>query len=249
MGTKLSGIQILRGLAASLVVILHILASMDSYYHTNLIDSLPSLASFLESGVDIFFVISGFIMFAVTKNKFGQGYAWTFIKKRIFRVLPLYWAFTFFYVGLLLTIPSAFQTSSFDLHKLIQSLLFIPHYNNSGDAMPVVSLGWTLNFEMYFYLCFAIALVFRKNTGLMCASALILAGLSFQLLGYSHVALSVISNTLIIEFLMGVLASVVYFHIYANKDKLAIALNRKKLNIIEWRLLLLLFFKNISNDG
>ena len=164
-GTKLSSIQVLRGVAASLVVFLHILASLDAYYDSSILYDFPSLISFLESGVDIFFVISGFIMFAVTKNKFGQGYALNFIKRRIFRVVPLYWTLTLLYASLLIVFPSAFQNAVFDIYKLIQSLLFIPHHNVSGDIMPVVSVGWTLNYEMYFYLCFAIALVFRNTTG------------------------------------------------------------------------------------
>lgn len=241
MGSKLSSIQILRGIAASLVVVLHILASMDTYYHFSIITNYPILAAFLESGVDVFFVISGFIMFTVTQNKFGQGYAWTFIKKRAFRVLPLYWTLTLLYVALLLLIPSAFNTSSFDLLKLTQSLLFIPHLNNSGDVMPVVSVGWTLNFEMYFYVCFAIALLFSKKAGLFLALIIITLGLVFQSVsGFNHVALSIISNSLILEFLMGVLASIVYSQIYANKERLAITLNRRKLNIIGCTILLLL---------
>ena len=241
MGDKLSSIQILRGIAASLVVFLHILASMDTYYHYSIISNYPALAAFLESGVDVFFVISGFIMFAVTQNKFGQGYAWTFIKKRAFRVLPLYWAFTFFYVTLLLLIPSAFNTSSFDLLKLIQSLFFIPHFNNSGDVMPVVSVGWTLNFEMYFYVCFAIALLLSKKVGLFIALIIIVLGLVIQhISGVNHVAFSIISNSLILEFLMGVLASIIYFKLYSNKAKLSIALNRKKIHVFGSIILLLL---------
>lgn len=241
MGDKLSSIQILRGIAASLVVFLHILASIDTYYHYSIISSYPTLAAFLESGVDVFFVISGFIMFAVTHNKFGQGYAWIFIKKRAFRVLPLYWAFTFLYVTLLLIIPSAFNTSSFDLLKLIQSLFFIPHFNNSGDVMPVVSVGWTLNFEMYFYLCFAIALLFSQKIGLLFALIIIAFGLAFQQLsGLNHVAFSIISNSLILEFLMGVLASVLYFQFYTNKEQFSITFNCKKKNLFGSLALILL---------
>lgn len=241
MGDKLSSIQVLRGIAASLVVLLHILASIDTYYSSSLLSYYPTLASFLETGVDVFFVISGFIMFAVTQKKFGQGYAWTFLKKRAFRVLPLYWVFTLLYVILLLLIPSAFNTSSFDLLKLIQSLLFIPHVNNSGDVMPVVSVGWTLNFEMYFYICFAVALLFSKKVGLFFALIIIVLGLAFQYLsGINHVAFSIISNSLILEFLMGVLVSIFYFKFYANKEKLSIVHNRKKINIFGSLILLLL---------
>jgi len=85
---------------------------------------------------------------------------------------------------------------------------------------------------MYFYACFAVALIFSRNIGLICALALTLIGLSIQFLGYSHVALSTITNTLVIEFLMGVLASIVYLHIYDNKAKLGAVLSRKTLNII-----------------
>lgn len=215
MEDKLLSVQILRGLAATMVVVLHIFAAFDAYYGTSTLIEYPSLAAFLESGVDIFFVISGFIMFIVTRHKFSRGYTKEFIKKRIFRVLPLYWSLTLFYALLLILVPTAFNSASFDWLKLIKSLLFIPHLNNDGDTMPVLSVGWTLNFEIYFYLIFAIALIFKKYIGILFILSVFLLGSLIGDMYQLPAMLKVITSTLLFEFLFGVFIAAAY--IYCKK--------------------------------
>ena len=229
MGDKLLSVQILRGLAATMVVILHIFAAFDAYYGTSILKEYTSLSSFLESGVDVFFVISGFIMFGVTKNKFSTDYTQEFIKKRIFRVLPLYWSLTLFYAFLLVLIPSAFNSASFDGLKLIQSLFFLPHLNNDGDIMPVLSVGWTLNFEIYFYLIFAVALIFKKTTGILFLCAVFLLGSLAGEMYKLPTIMQVITNTLLFEFLFGVVIAAVYF---AVKQKNTMFVFNKKLDLL-----------------
>lgn len=129
------------------------------------------------AGVDLFFVISGFIMVYASRRLFGRPGAWSeFLRRRITRVAPLYWACTTLYLAILLAahlkgdprMPGAAATAA--------SFLFIP-YAGSGageGAFPVFDLGWTLNYEMFFYALFACAVGLRRGA----AVALVLAALA-----------------------------------------------------------------------
>lgn len=151
MTEKLYSIQYLRGLAALLVVVAH---AWDHPMTTPNMDA--SRLGLL--GVVIFFVISGFIMVAISGE--GKFSALDFLKRRIIRVVPLYWIFTSLAALLALLLPALFKSTIFTWPHYLQSLLFIPHEApGRGGSSPLLSLGWTLNYEMYFYLCFALLAV------------------------------------------------------------------------------------------
>jgi exopolysaccharide production protein ExoZ len=141
-------IQYLRCVAAMMVVWQHAtgqVAAIDSQFGAN--------------GVDLFFVISGFVMVATTA---GQGIRpATFIKRRLLRVVPLYWALTIAMVWVALVVPGTFSSLVVEADTLIKSLLFIPHFSATfpGQALPLLAPGWTLNYEMYFYAVFALTLM------------------------------------------------------------------------------------------
>lgn len=108
-------------------------------------------------GVDVFFVISGFIMvfIATTKERTLKSFAWN----RVIRIVPNYWLYTLMILalGLLIPIPASDATMA----SVFQSLFFIPHENPSNQLgmYPTLSVGWTLNYEMFFYALVAVALV------------------------------------------------------------------------------------------
>ncbi|MHC9235139.1 acyltransferase family protein [Pseudooceanicola sp. 502str34] len=106
------------------------------------------------AGVTLFFVLSGFIMVVTTGHgRFNPG---AFMTRRILRVVPLYYVMSILAAVLALALPSAFKGTVFDIGHLVKSLLFIPAERpGSDEIVPVLKLGWTLNFEMYFYLIFA----------------------------------------------------------------------------------------------
>ena len=115
--------------------------------------------AFGNSGVDIFFVISGFIMVVTTNGTAISPIE--FMRRRIIRVVPLYWLLTLAMVGAALVAPSLFRTLIVTPVTLVESLLFVPHWSNSFPAMawPLLVPGWTLNFEMFFYVMFALSLL------------------------------------------------------------------------------------------
>jgi exopolysaccharide production protein ExoZ len=154
-GSKLLGLQYLRAVAALMV----------AYYHTRI--QVPALTPYLQAGgvidtdrlsfgVDIFFVLSGFVMM-ITSQDIRPG---DFFVRRLIRVAPLYWLLTLVLAGIALVAPNLFRSTTVSVEYLVKSLLFIPYANPTQDfqARPILVPGWTLNMEMFFYAIFALAL-------------------------------------------------------------------------------------------
>lgn len=148
MTRKIVTIQYLRGLAALLVLASHALLYP-------LVSEPLAFGRLGWLGVILFFVISGFIMVTVTAG--ARFDPLQFMRRRIERIVPLYWAFTLIAAALAFFAPQMFKTTVFDLGQLLLSLAFVPFHNPaSGGIHPLYKLGWTLNYEMYFYACFAL---------------------------------------------------------------------------------------------
>lgn len=165
----LLNIQALRALAAFLVVFVHLeaLAARAGLG--------PQAMRFGNSGVDLFFVISGMIMVVTTAN--GETGAGRFFRHRIVRIAPFYWAMTFAVFAVAAFAPQLVQATRADPLDLIKSLLFIPFVKANGLTQPVVFVGWSLNYEMAFYVVFALGLLTRRRAlGLaLCCAALAMA--------------------------------------------------------------------------
>ena len=164
----LFNIQALRAVAALMVVCVHlqVLAAMGG---------APLKATEAgNAGVDLFFVISGFIMVYTTGRK-PQG-PLAFLGSRLRRIAPLYWCVTLALFALARLAPALIQNTPSDLHRLIDSLLFIPAARPDGTLRPVVFVGWTLNFEMAFYGLFALGLLApRRWVGVLAVVAVLAA--------------------------------------------------------------------------
>jgi exopolysaccharide production protein ExoZ len=205
MERKLYSIQYLRGMAAISVVIAHAGAhpiSDPSY----ILDRLGQL------GVTLFFVISGFIMVAITGT--GRLNPVEFVLRRVMRVAPLYWVFTSLAAALALTAPSLFKNTVFTLPHFVQSLLFVPHESpGTGSTSPLLSLGWTLNYEMFFYLCFACCAWFMASTRVTVLTlafvGLSVAGLLLQPMGS---VFAFYANPSLLAFCAGAWVGLAYVH-------------------------------------
>jgi peptidoglycan/LPS O-acetylase OafA/YrhL len=182
--TKLDQIQVLRAFAALSVVVGHIPMMPPGGF-----------------GVDMFFIISGFIMPFVTQRD-----ARHFVLKRLFRVVPLYWLGTIGIFCLALAAPSLLRTATADPEYLLKSLFFIP-FRNGGEVRPLLVLGWTLNYEMFFYALFglAMALSHRYRT-VLCAGFLFAIVACGRLFAPSDVVLGFYANPIILEFIYGMAA-------------------------------------------
>lgn len=142
------GLQIGRALAALSVVFTHAIAHPFA--------GAPGLSHMLgRYGVTLFFVISGFIMVATTGS--GRFDPKAFLVRRLKRIVPIYFVANFILLLIVLVAPSIFKSTLLDWPHIFLSLFFIPQFepNGSGYIWPFFRLGWTLNYEMFFYLCFA----------------------------------------------------------------------------------------------
>ena len=109
------------------------------------------------SGVDVFFVISGFMMVYSTDLK--PQTARYFLANRIIRVVPLYWAITIAMWAAIIMLPALFSPDRVhSLNELLLSLFFLPFERFDGTIQPILIVGWTLNYEMFFYALFALGI-------------------------------------------------------------------------------------------
>lgn len=175
---------------------------------------VPAYQSILHDaggfGVDIFFVISGFIMVYIARPNDTPV---RFMSNRIRRVVPLYWFFTLLMAAILLVAPSLFKSTSFDLVIILKSLFFIPHYSQADPTMiwPVVAPGWSLVFEMYFYLLFAASLVFPRAWRLwiisFCITGIFVVA---TMLPAQGAVAGFFRDTIVFEFVLGIALAAAY---------------------------------------
>ena len=203
---SLLSIQLLRALAALLVLVGH--ALHDSNFivaKSGLVAHDVTFMSF-GIGVDIFFVISGFIMLYTTAGKFGtSGAPRQFLLRRLLRIAPLYWLMTTALIVGAFIAPKLLNVPIEGWRSIIESYLFIPGLRANGEVRPLLALGWTLNYEMFFYVFFACCLLFPLKRGLLLLTAFFIcfvaAGALFKM---PTTALAFWSDSIIFEFLFGV---------------------------------------------
>jgi peptidoglycan/LPS O-acetylase OafA/YrhL len=201
---ELSSIQYLRGIAALMIVFYHLEVPLqrlgyEGYWPT-----------WLTSGVDIFFVISGFIMWVTTCNAYIGPLE--FFYKRIARIVPLYWILTSILVFTILVAPSAVKSGRLDFYHVIASFLFLPATHPLlGSLVPVLVPGWTLNFEMLFYAIFGSTLAFPRVWRLLITLSL-LSILAFAKIPFPAdlSALAFYNSSVIGEFGLGMLLGVIF---------------------------------------
>jgi exopolysaccharide production protein ExoZ len=180
---RLDSVQMLRALAALAVFTHHIRMLANGAW-----------------GVDLFFVISGFIMCYVTERS-GEH----FFAKRLIRVVPLYWAGTIAVFCVALAMPDMLKNTTANLVDLAKSLAFIP-FRKGTETTPVLFLGWTLNYEMFFYLIFALSMAAsHKYRAVISAALLIVIVMLGQSLPIESVPLRFFSRPIILEFAYGML--------------------------------------------
>jgi peptidoglycan/LPS O-acetylase OafA/YrhL len=185
-------LQFLRFFAAALVVISHIRMEFD-------------LALFGKHGVDVFFVISGFIIYHVTRD--GSSY---FFTRRLIRIVPLYWAGTIALGLAAIYFPSLLNNVQFDPMRFASSLLFFPNWNEAaGNFHPLLLLGWTLNYEMLFYFIFFLAMRISHRHRFAVASIILIALALSHPLAIEKSPQMFWSDSLALEFVFGMAIAVI----------------------------------------
>ena len=196
---KTYSIQYLRGFAAMAIVIFHLHIQLQR------LEYFGPFPQWLSSGVDVFFVISGYIMWSTTIDRHMSPIE--FMARRGIRVVPLYWTVTTLFVTGMFLSPNVFQSSAFSLPHVLSSYLFFPYEHPVTHALePVVIPGWTLNYEMFFYILFAIWLTASRSTRLL---GLMVTLVSIVLLRFvtRNVIVDFYTSSIILEFGFGVIVA------------------------------------------
>ncbi|QDD89926.1 acyltransferase family protein [Pseudomonas oryzihabitans] len=196
----LHSIQYLRA-AAALMVVLHHIAIKGQQYGSDAF----SFLTVGQFGVDLFFIISGFIMCHTTHGKnlsFGR-----FMLARVQRILPLYWLFTAVALLLWLSFPNMVNAGGGET-SIWASWLLAPN-----GMRYLVDNGWTLRYEFLFYLIFGLSLMLTKGKRqLLVASVLLLLALTGLLVKPENSWLQFLLDPLLLEFLMGIAV----FHLWRS---------------------------------
>jgi exopolysaccharide production protein ExoZ len=155
-----------------------------------------------QVGVDLFFVISGLIMTVTTWNVVGGGRdSRRFLMRRLKRIYPIYWVVSLLVLAVFLVRPEIVNSHSSHPPDVLASFLLLPQ-----AGLPLLAVGWTLTYEMYFYILFGLALLCgrRRLPWILGAWALVTFALAVAFEGSSVPTLNLLANPLLLEFLMGV---------------------------------------------
>jgi exopolysaccharide production protein ExoZ len=190
----LNNLQALRAYAAANVVLVHLLP----------IFGFPVL--FGLCGVDIFFVLSGFLMAMIMLNDPSA-----FFTRRLIRIVPLYWICTLGVYFIALLKPEFLHTTQANVLDLIKSLCFVPYRKEGGVMQPMLFLGWTLNYEMFFYMICSVVLFFRAVRPVLWVCLIVSAMPALALI--FHPASDLIkfySNPIVLEFVLGMITYLIF---------------------------------------
>ncbi len=187
-------IQMMRAIAAMLVVWFHAQHAFATSVSRPLIAAESYLFSFGAVGVHIFFVISGFIMVYTTREEsYSIG---AFYRRRLIRIYPIYW------ICAALTLAGfALAGTPWDRGptKLVAALFLLP-----GSAAAIIPPGWTLAFELLFYLCFGVAMLAGLTRGLIALTALFLATIALGVaMPVDNAFIEMLGSPLLLEFVAG----------------------------------------------
>jgi exopolysaccharide production protein ExoZ len=199
---RLPALQILRFVAAFLVVLFHVGSGLSleagrpsNPFHDGAI------------GVDIFFVLSGFIIAYTAEPARGMG---DFAIRRAARVVPLYWLLTTGVVVVALMAPALVNSTTVSAEKIVRSYFFIPYQKDNGLIQPLLFLGWTLCLEMYFYALFCLCMINGRHaawTACMLLSVIVLVGWIWPDGGTLW---RFYTNPMMLEFAFGLMLSQIY---------------------------------------
>ncbi|MCB4358663.1 acyltransferase family protein [Quatrionicoccus australiensis] len=196
-------IQILRAIAALLVVLHHISWKCSQFSSSNPWDWM----TFGGAGVDLFFIVSGYIMCQVSYSR--ENNFIVFISARIKRIIPLYWGLSFFALVVYLLSPHLVNSSGGDT-DVYSSFFLLP---TKGKYL--IQNGWTLRFEFLFYFIFALFLVFFKGVLHLIFTSLFICALVFIGIVFSvdGIVFEFLTSPMLFEFVFGMS---VFFIFYKN---------------------------------
>lgn len=216
---KIESLQVLRGVAAMMVVAHHAGRAVSIHRPADLVyhgfpERLVDLIDLSAVGVDIFFILSGFLMLHIAAPYFNREESvGNFLLHRVVRIWPLYLIATIAVLAPAVGKFALHGVASYDLtgYRLL-GLLFIPTLNAAGEVQPILGVGWTLSYEALFYLAFAAILPFGRRYALVRLAALLLVlHIAGQWMGDSALG-QFLRSDLLLEFVAGGIVAALFQH-------------------------------------
>jgi len=223
----LNSLQILRAIAAWIVVLHHFGQIFFNFQGGDRF--IQFFSNYGMLGVDLFFIISGFVIYYTTASKSVTPSH--FMLLRLARIVPAYWLFTLLTALLVYSFDNVIPLTKLELGFLLKSMFFLPAANPSGIGLyPLLTVGWTLNFEMMFYLVFSLTLFLPRRYRLLG----VFLGILLVQMGLSRLggAFSFYSSKLMFEFLIGVAVGVMYDKGWIQRINPVLALGMTSASII-----------------
>jgi peptidoglycan/LPS O-acetylase OafA/YrhL len=160
--TKIQNLQALRVFAALPVV----------FYHTGF--SLGSIKPVGIFGIHLFFLLSGYIMASIIDND-----STAFLRRRLIRIIPLYWSLTLLLYLVAWRYPHLMGATKARPVELFKSLFFVPFAKSNGLFQPILFVGWTVNYEMFFYMTLSLAVLINRRRAALIGAAIMLSIMGF----------------------------------------------------------------------
>jgi exopolysaccharide production protein ExoZ len=205
---KIFSLQVLRAIAVTLVVFIHVINySIAHSAKQPVMGSFYNLKYWGAIGVDLFFVISGFIMSVVVPSYFGNDGVKLFFTKRISRIIPLYYLFGAFATAI------AVYKHKFALNIFIKTFIFLPLFDIKKFIIPFIDVGWSLSYEMYFYLLIAMLLAFKRKIFWIILPLIFALSAVGILFNFQSVIIRFVTSPLLLEFGLGIICGLVYKHL------------------------------------
>lgn len=205
---KLDALQDLRGIAAMIVLIYHASGLFSEFYNKEYLFGIFKQG---YSGVDLFFVLSGFI---ITYIHFGDIGNRTMLKnfalKRFFRIYPVYWIVLLPLIPLYQLIPSFGFDNYRSLEGILKSVSLFP------QDLHLMAVAWTLSHEMIFYIMFSLLIALKPKIAYPILSVWIIVTLcfTFGVFNAEYYAINALFSPLNFEFLAG---TIIAYLIVKNK--------------------------------
>jgi len=198
---QIRSVQCLRAIAALFVVGYHATLLL----HDNFMPE-AKVWNNGNAGVDLFFVISGFIMVVSSQRLVGEVDGWQrFIVARLIRIVPMYWLATAVKLLSAAATPEMARNTFLTTWNSIASFLFLPSFDGAGLVRPVLHVGWTLSYEMLFYVIFAAALFLARDPLIVIVPALLALASVSIVVQPDWPAITAFASPFLLEFLVGTL--------------------------------------------
>lgn len=205
MHKRIDTLQIVRAVAAILVMLYHLTHFFETKYGYTFAFGLFKNGGY---AVDYFFALSGFIIYLIHKKDIGEANKFTtYVTKRIIRVYPIYWVISFAVIPLYFLAPSFGSGYETDPSVIVKSLALFPQ-----EHLPIIPVAWTLSHEVFFYLMFSIfILVPNKKISAIIASLWLLTSVIFFVFNAdTHYLLQFMFSKYNLEFALGCLAAYLF---------------------------------------